>query len=374
MMNDLETVLQFGSGKFLRGFADLFIHQANQEGQAVGRIVVVQTTGENRANLLAQQGGRYHVAVRALSDGKVVDEILESASISRALVASRQWPEILTVACSPALRAILSNTAERGYELDPGDGPELAPPRSFPAKLLQVLKQRFEAGLPGLTILPCELFENNADKLLAIVLGLAASWKLPLALKEWLQTACTWRNALVDRIVCSQPTDIARLRDDPLAVAAEPYALWAIEDKDQRWDLFRHQALKVTRNVQPFFLRKVRILNAAHTAMLSQALPKRYATVREAVLDPEIAAWLHRLLFKEIVPILEGRVEDPHGFAQQTLVRFQNPFLVHKLADITVYHEAKVAIRLVPSRAEFLQKFGKTPACLDEAIGRKLVQ
>jgi tagaturonate reductase len=33
-----ETVLQFGSGKFLRGFADLFLHQANAAGQCVGRV------------------------------------------------------------------------------------------------------------------------------------------------------------------------------------------------------------------------------------------------------------------------------------------------------------------------------------------------
>ena len=37
-----ETILQFGAGRFLRAFADLFIHQANEEGQNVGRIVVVQ--------------------------------------------------------------------------------------------------------------------------------------------------------------------------------------------------------------------------------------------------------------------------------------------------------------------------------------------
>ena len=53
-----ETVLQFGSGKFLRGFADLFIHQANAEGQRVGRVVVVQTSG---------QEGRYHVIAWAES-------------------------------------------------------------------------------------------------------------------------------------------------------------------------------------------------------------------------------------------------------------------------------------------------------------------
>jgi tagaturonate reductase len=363
-----ETILQFGSGKFLRGFADLFIHQANAWGQGVGRVVVVQTTGDARANLLRAQGGRYHVAVRGLADGKVVDEIQESASISRALIASQEWPEVLAVARSPALRIILSNTAEAGYDLDSSDRPDSAPPRSFPAKLLLVLRERCQAGLPGVTVLPCELFEGNADKLQGIVLGLAEAWQMPGALGDWLKKGCLWRNALVDRIVCSHPADIPQLRGDPLAVAAEPYALWAIEVKQGPAGLFRHPAIKITPDVRPFFLRKVRILNAAHTALLSRAIPKGYATVRDAVLDPEIEAWLHRLLFEEIVPVLRGRVEEPEQFARQTLERFLNPFLVHKLCDIAVYHEAKVKIRLVPTRAEYLEQFGKAPACLDEAI------
>ena len=58
-----ETILQFGSGKFLRGFADLFIAQANRGGQAVGRVVVVQTTGAGRARQLNVQQGRYHVVL-----------------------------------------------------------------------------------------------------------------------------------------------------------------------------------------------------------------------------------------------------------------------------------------------------------------------
>ena len=33
-----ETILQFGSGKFLRAFVEYFVHEANLEGQEVGRI------------------------------------------------------------------------------------------------------------------------------------------------------------------------------------------------------------------------------------------------------------------------------------------------------------------------------------------------
>src|SRR5262245_23450927 len=106
-----ETVLQFGSGKFLRGFADLFIHEANREGQSVGRVVVVQTTGESRANLLNQQSGRYHVLIRGLENGQTVDRVEEVASISRALVATQRWGDVLIFARAPQLRAIISNTA-----------------------------------------------------------------------------------------------------------------------------------------------------------------------------------------------------------------------------------------------------------------------
>jgi tagaturonate reductase len=363
-----ETILQFGSGKFLRGFADLFLHQANEEGQAIGRVVVVQTTGEGRANQMQEQGGRYHVAVRGLANGQVVDRIEESASISRALAASRQWPEVLAVARTPQLHTILSNTAEAGYDLDPADRPEAAPPRSFPAKLLLVLRERFAAGLPGVSILPCELFEQNADRLRDLVLGLAESWRFPAALSDWLQTACTWHNTLVDRIVTSGPAP--GLEQDPLAVAAEPYALWAIEDHKGPGKLPRHWAVTLTPDVRPYFLRKVRILNAAHTAMVGLARPKGLATVGQVMADPELADWLQRLLFEEIVPTLQGRVEAPEAFARQVLERFRNPFLVHKLSDIANYHEAKVKIRLAPTLQEYRARFGREPVLLQEALAQ----
>jgi tagaturonate reductase len=120
--------------------------------------------------------------------------------------------------------------------------------------------------------------------------------------------------------------------------------------------------------VLPYFLRKVRILNGAHTALLVKAAPRGFTTVREAVLDPELGAWLERLLFEEVVPVLEGRVEGPAEFARQTLERFRNPFIEHRLADIAVNHAAKVPVRLVPTRDEYRAKFGRTPPLLEEVL------
>src|SRR5262245_47279617 len=190
-----ETVLQFGSGRFLRAFADLIIHQANQQGQRVGKVVLVQSTGGDRADSLSRQGGRYHVVVRGLEKGAVVDRVEPCESVSRALVAASQWDEVLAVARSPQLRIILSNTTEKGYDLDPADGPDSRPPRSFPAKLLAVLRERFEAGQPAPTIVPCELRERQADLLRDIVVGLAETWRLPADFRAWLGS-CAWLNTL----------------------------------------------------------------------------------------------------------------------------------------------------------------------------------
>jgi tagaturonate reductase len=368
-MNPLpETVLQFGAGRFLRAFADLFIHHANVAGQNIGRVVVVQSTGDDRAGLLNQGGGKYHVVVRGLEGGQVVDRVEEVASISRALVASKQWDEILKVARSPQLRFVLSNTTEAGYNLDAADRAESAPPNSFPAKLLVLLKARFDAGQPGLTIIPCELQEHQADKLRAAILQLAQSWDWSTDFQNWLRSQCIWLHTLVDRIVVGPPKDHPLTASDPLLIMAEPFAFWALQEKSGAYPFVRNPAIVRTADVQPYFLRKVRILNGGHTALLIKARPRGFVTVREATNDPELSTWLERLLFEEIVPTLEGRVDEPKLFARQVLERFRNPFLEHKLADIALHHETKVQVRLVPTHAEFRKKFGRSPKLLDEVL------
>jgi tagaturonate reductase len=363
-----ETILQFGGGKFLRAFADLFVHQANLAGQGIGRIVVVQSTGDERARLLNEQQGRYHILVRGLSGGVTVDRVEESASISRALVAARHWLEVLAVARSPDLRLVLSNTTEVGYDLDPADAPGAMPPRSFPAKLLAVLHERFQAGGSGLTIVPAELFEHNADLLKERVLHLATQWQLSPAFTDWLRSRCFWLNTLVDRIVVNRPKEHPLLATDGLLVVAEPYALWAVERRDGAAPLPKLPAVVRADDVQPYFLRKVRILNAAHTAMAPRGLKRGYTTVLQAISDPDMASLVERMLFEEVIPVLQGRVEEPEEFARTTMERFRNPFLEHLLTDVVKHHEAKVRIRLQATRDEYVARFGRTPPLLDQAI------
>jgi tagaturonate reductase len=275
---------------------------------------------------------------------------------------------VLELARSPHLRVILSNTTEKGYDLDPADTPGDAPPRSFPAKLLAVLRARHEADQPPLVIVPCELRERQADVLKGLVLDLGRGWGLSADFLDWAGTKCSWHNTLVDRIVTGTPSHHPLLADDPMLTACEPYALFAIEERPGVPRFLEHPAVVWTPDVMPYFLRKVRILNGGHTALLIKAWPRGFRTVREAVSDPELGPWLERLLFGEVVPVLEGRVDQPEVFARQVLDRFRNPFIEHKLADIALHHATKVQVRLAPTRDEYRAKFGREPALLSEVL------
>ena len=358
-------ILQFGAGNFLRAFVDLFVAQLDRETESsLGPVVVVQSTGRERADALNQAGGRYRVLVRGYQDGRMIDEVEAVDSIREALHAGSQWGQILEIGRDPALSMIVSNTTEAGLVLDSADETKAGVPVSFPAKLLAVLLARYETGLPGVWILPCELVANNGSVVRDLVLEQAARWSVTPEALKWLTEECRWVNNLVDRIVPGPPKEHPLLADDPLLLSAEPFAFWAIEldaESAATFPFRGHPAVEIAPDISPYALRKVRILNGAHSAMVARAEETDVRTVRDFVEHPELAPWLETLLFEEIVPVLEGRCEDPAGFARQTLDRFRNPFLEHQLSAIGLHHEAKVAIRLRPTLEEFRERFGRDP-------------
>ena len=361
-----DTILQFGTGRFLRSFVDLFIHEANEFGDTRWDVVAVQSTGDERARQLCS--GPFQVALRGMFGGERVDTVTTVHSIRRALAATTSWGEVLSVGECETLKVVVSNTTEAGLALDDADHERRAVPCSYPAKLLDVLIRRYQAGLPAITIMPCELVDWNARVLRALVLDQATRWGVDEEIRVWVGEAVTWCDTLVDRIVSAPPDDHPLLAEDPLLSVAEPFALWAVADASMP---IEHPAIQVVDDVMPFSLRKVRILNGAHTALVEKALGK-FVTVREAMADPETRDWLETLVIEEIVPVVDARVEDAAPFARDVFERFENPFLDHRLEDVALHQSDKVSIRLLPTYNDYDQMFGKPPALLGKAIERYL--
>lgn len=365
-----ETILQFGAGNFLRAFADLFVARVNRSAAtAVGRIVVVQSTDRHRADALNVAQGRYHVAIQGFAEGRVVNEVEPVDSISRALHAGTQWGEVRAFAQSGALRWIFSNTTEAGFALDDRDAgrpAHEAPPHSFPAKLLDVLLTRHAVGLSAPTVVPCELIEQNGQKLRSLVLTQAMRWQVAPDALVWLTDAVQWVDNLVDRIVPGAPADHPLKVTDPLLLSAEPFAFWGMQGTEA---FLAHPAVTITTDLKPYYLRKVRILNGAHTALVAHAVPLGLKTVRECLEHADVGPWLQRVLFEEIVPVIADRAPEAEAFAHATLDRFRNPFLNHQLASIALNHEAKVKTRLLPTIEDYRIRFGNAPKLLAAAIG-----
>ena len=368
MATPAESVLQFGSGRFLRAFADLFIHEARQAGQSIGRVVVVQSTGAGRVRSFNDQHGRYRVRVRGIWDGRRVDETMEVESVSRALSARDDWEAVLAVGRDPSTEYILSNTSEIGYDVPETERPDGAPPISFPGKLLRVLRERYEHGGAPVTVIPCELIDGNAGALRGLVRALGRQWKTGDEFLDWLEEGVTWLHTLVDRITIEPPPGFPNPHGDGLLALTEPFAFWALEDRPGAAPFIEHPAIVRTPDVRPYALRKVRVLNGAHTALVCRAMPLGIRTVREAVDHAETGPWLRDLMLEEIVPALPDDVEDARSFAAACIERFRNPFLDHRLESIAVDHQIKVKMRLVPTYEAYVDKFQRKPPLLSALL------
>lgn len=99
-----ETILQFGTGNFLRGFADDFMQQLNNKGLYAGQVVVVSPTDSATVEKINAKNGRYHLLLRGLAEGQPVRDLREIRCISRAINPYRDFDAYLALARQPALR------------------------------------------------------------------------------------------------------------------------------------------------------------------------------------------------------------------------------------------------------------------------------
>jgi tagaturonate reductase len=377
-----EKVLQFGTGVLLRGLPDYLIDDANRQGIFNGRIVVVKSTDAGDAGSFERQDNLYTLCIRGVADGHHVAENRISAAISRVLSAQQQWAEVLACAANPDLAIVISNTTEVGIQLVREDVRLTTPPASFPGKLLAFLAARYRAfngdRSKGVVVVPTELIANNGKLLESIVLELAHLNGLDYDFLEWLENACTFCNSLVDRIVPGRPaSEKSQLLQqelgytDELLTITEPYCFWAIEGDERvrrvlRFEQANPEAVVIAPDIDRFRERKLRLLNGTHTLCCGLAYLAGFPTVHDAMADPDMAAFIERLLLGEIAPAIPYAL--PPGEAQQfgrlVLDRFRNPDVDHRWLSITVQYSAKMRLRIVPVLLEHYRRSTAPPPCI----------
>jgi tagaturonate reductase len=371
-------VLQFGEGGFLRAFVDQMIDAANEAGTLNTSVVVVQPIPQGLTAELDAQDGLYTLVRRGMMDGQVVRDVRVITAISRTINPYADFSAILSFARNPDLRFIVSNSTEAGIVYTGEDRYNDAPQASFPGKLTRLMHERFLAfgQKPdmGFILLPCELIDRNGDALRDAVLRTAQQWDLGNDFVNWLQKANIFTNTLVDRIVTGYPRgEAAELMtglgyEDKMLDVAEPFGLWVIEGPSPVATEFplnkAGQNVIFTKDVTPYKLRKVRMLNGAHTSMALGAYLAGLDTVGECMADTVVRAYMERALFREIMPTLDLPKQELEKFYAAILERFENPFNRHELLSIALNSVSKFRTRVLPTILEYHQRKGELPKVL----------
>jgi len=363
-----ETILQFGTGKFLRAFFDAFVETLNKQGLYAGRVVIVSPTDSKAVETINAQNGVYHLIERGVAHAENVCRQSTITCVSRAVNPYRAFEAFLALAANPDLRFIVSNTTEAGIRYDPACRPDDRPAASFPGKLTQFLFARYQLGLRGLIILPCELIDDNGRALEHCVRRYAEQWQLGDGFLSWLKTENRFCSTLVDRIVTGFPAQEAETifealgTRDALLDTAEPYHLWVIEGNFENELPLQAGGCNViwTDNVAPFKKMKVRILNGAHTSLVFPSLLCGLETVGDSLGDALMNEYLNVCLFGYILPTL-GETEENRAFANAVLERFRNPFLRHLWQSISLNSVSKFTTRVLPTITDYIAMHGTLP-------------
>lgn len=368
-------IVQFGGGNFMRGFTDYVIDKLNKETGFNAGIVNIQPTPNGSVHKLEEQGNLYTLFSRGIKKGEIVDEKSVISAIQKSINPYADYTSFLDTAKEEALEFVFSNTTETGIAYDETENSYEGPHKNFPAKVTVLLHERFTyfngAADKGLRIIPCELIEDNAFVLRDIIIRYAKLWNLEDSFIQWVNENNHFHNTLVDRIVPGYPKDDAESYEDqldyedPMMVVSETFLLWVIqggEDLKQRipFDKINEQILVVD-DIQPYRLRKVRILNGGHTLMLAPAILSGKEIVKEAIDDKFIGTFLSESIFNEVNQTLGLDETELKNFAEEVFDRFRNPFIKHHLASIALYFVSKFKVRVLPSILTYVERNNKLP-------------
>ncbi|MDO4595272.1 MAG: tagaturonate reductase [Tissierellia bacterium] len=374
-----ERILQFGEGNFLRAFADWMIDLTNENNNSMGRVVIVQPIENGLVDLINSQNGLYTLSIKGNDKGKAKIKNRIIHSVSRAINPYENFEEYIKFAESEKLEIVISNTTEAGISYKKEEYKENEIQNTFPAKVTQLLYKRylkFDGDKnKGLLFLPVELIDNNGYMLKKYVLQYSKEWELPEEFIKWVNECNEFASTLVDRIVTGRPKPEEREEFykennyiDELLVTSELFNLWVIE-ADESWkekfNVLSDEANVIwTNDVSPYKKRKVRILNGGHTSTVPAAFYHGYNIVRDFMKDDIFYKYLNKMFEEEIIPTIDLDRNELINFKNEVNFRFENPYVDHKLLDITLNSISKWNARVLPSLVDYYNENNKIPKLL----------
>ena len=354
-------IVHLGLGAFHRAHQAVYTDALLGEDARWG-ILGVSLRSPDTRGALAPQDSLYSVATM---DGDHASYRIVGA-LTGIIVAPEDPPGLLVQLADPAVRIVSTTVTEKGYSHDPATGwlreddadirHDLLRgdrPRTTLGTIVHALKLRREAGTPPFTVLACDNLPTNGHTLRGLTIRFAELMEPDLG--KWIADVVRFPSTMVDRIV---PATTDADRDavaaalglaDAWPVMAELFSQWVIEDDfglgRPAWD---RAGAQFVRDVAPYELMKLRLLNGAHSTLAYLGYLMRCETVAEAMQQPALARLVEEMMGDEVTPTLPTLAGfDLVDYRASLLDRFRNAALKHRTSQIAMDGSQKLPQRLL---------------------------
>ena len=357
-------IVHLGAGAFHRAHQAVYVDDllANEPDWA---ICAVSLHSAATAEALSPQDGLYTLALLDASPQRRV-----IGSIREVLFAGTQQDAVLARLADPQVRLVTLTVTEKGYclsaegldtahpdivhdLLDPGR------PRSAIGYLVAGLRARRAAGERPYTVLSCDNLADNGNRLRRATLQYAE--RVDPALAAWIASQATFPCSMVDSIT---PATDEALREsvgealglhDAWPVQRERYTQWVLEDRfcNGRPD-WERAGVTLSDDIAGYDRAKLRLLNAAHSALAYLGLLRGLQTVGQAIAHPELGPFVSALMHDIAASTSLPPGLDPGAYIEAILQRFRNPAVSHQLVQIAQDGSQKIPVRLLDTITDAL--------------------
>ncbi|MCQ8228341.1 mannitol dehydrogenase family protein [Pantoea trifolii] len=274
---------------------------------------------------------------------------------------------VIEAMSQPDVAIVSMTVTEKGYCYMPSSGklnpdhPDIVhdianptEPRSLPGLILAAIIRRRERHLPPFSVMSCDNMPENGHVTRNVITQLAERHSAELA--EYIQTHITFPSTMVDRIVPAM-TDAAfdtlaeRLGSrDPVAVEAEPFFQWVIEDNfvngRPAWE---NAGAELVSDVLPFEEMKLRMLNGSHSFLAYLGFLAGYEHISDCMADASYRAAARALMLQDQAPTLHTQGVDLEAYADSLIARYENRAIKHRTYQIATDGTQKLPQRLLDS-------------------------
>lgn len=366
-------ILHFGVGNFHRAHQAIYLHELFNQGKDLDWAIL--GAGVMPGDRLMKEKLE---AQDCLTTVVEQDNNRSAATVTgpmTGILAAPDFDAIVAALADPAIRIVSMTITEGGYFIDPATGkfdpthPAMVAdsrdpthPKSVFGLIIAGLKARRAVGIPPFTVMCCDNIPGNGEVTEATVTGLAKLSDPDFA--HWIHENVAFPNAMVDRITpATGDREIAIARDtygieDSWPVFCEEFKQWVLEDKFPLGrPALEDVGVTFVPDVAPYELMKLRILNGGHAAIAYPAALMDIHFVHEAMENPLIRAFLAKLTYEEIIPIVppvpNTSLED---YARLIESRFSNPKIGDTIPRLAQDGSNRQPKFILPSTADRLAK------------------